>query len=90
MSDVKLVKKWVAADGSEHDTKRAAEENAQRLSVVEIMERSGSVTNTIDELLGAGLLSLKVKQAHKPRVVKPKVAEPAVAAVPVQAKAAKK
>lgn len=81
MSDVKLVKKWVAADGSEHDTKQAAEQNERYNSAHSIISSTDDASEAIRGLLQAGLLSLKVKHERKPRVAKVAV----VAEKPVKA-----
>lgn len=72
MSEVKLVKKWMAADGSEHETRQAAESNALRMQALDIIRATDNADTAVNQLIAAGLLSFKVKRERKPRT--PKVA----------------
>lgn len=88
MSNIKMVKQWVAEDGSVHATKQAAEQNELRMRATELVAKGGDPDYVVQSLVDAGLLSLKVKQARKPRAPKAVAATPAPA--PAKANGAKK
>ena len=82
---VQMVKKWIAEDGSEHDSKQSAEQNARFRQAVDVAGKAaeeGNVESVVLALRHAGLLNLverKPRAKREPKADKPAKASKAKA-----------